>query len=116
MAQVEGSNGSNGSGVPDRVVRVELISFYHRNPELCETSDVISGYFDYRKEQVCRQLENLVDLRILERVEQDGQVLYRYLPPFSRGDLKGIRYSPALNGIKGLGKGPKMSGGGREES
>ncbi len=104
MAERNGSNGDRLSGVPDRVVRVELITFYHRNPHLCETSEAICSCLNYSAEQVARQLEELVRLNILERMEKDGAVFYRYLPPFSRGDLKGIRYSPALNGIKGLGK------------
>ncbi len=112
-------NGNNGkhltAGVPDRVVRVELISFYHRNPDFCETSEVISRHFEcYRAEQVCRQLENLVELRILEKVEENGEIRYRYLPPFSKGDLRRIRYSPALNGLKGLGRVGRHNGAGRE--
>jgi|GEM_PF-2664460 len=116
MAERNGGNGKHFSGVPDRVVRVELISFYHRNPHLCESPEAICACFEYDPEQVCRQLEELVRLNILERAEMDGSVFYRYLPPFSRGDLKGIRYSPALNGMKGLGTRGRKGGAGPERA
>jgi hypothetical protein len=96
-----GENGHSNAKVPDSVVRIELISFYHRNPEFFETSEEIVKNFEYRAEQVCGQLEKLVHLKILEKVEEDGTAFYRYLPPFSCGDLKSIRYLTGVNGFKG---------------
>lgn len=92
-------SGNNGK-VPDSVVRIELISFYHRNPEFCETSEEIVKMFDYQVEQVHSQLEKLVGLKILEEVKEDGKVYYRYLPPISCKNLKSIRYVPGVNGFK----------------
>ncbi len=100
-----GDNGIIKAKVPDSVVRIELISFYHRNPEYFETSDEIVKNFEYRAEQVRGQLDKLVALKILEQVEQDGQAYYRYLPPFSCGDLKSIRYLTGVNGFKGASNG-----------
>lgn len=88
--------------MPDSVVRIELISFYHRNPDFFETSEEIVKNFEYREDQVCGQLERLVHLKILEKVEKNGTAYYRYLPPFSCGDLKSIRYLTGVNGFKGL--------------
>ncbi len=98
--QEHNGNGSSSSKVPDSVVRIELISFYHRNPEYFETSEEIVKLFDYHIEQVHSQLEKLVSLRILEKVKEDGGTYYRYLPPISCKDLKSIRYVPGVNGIK----------------
>lgn len=93
--------GNNGSGkVPDSVVRIELISFYHRNPDFYETSDEVVKLFDYQAEQVQSQLEKLVSLKILEEVKENGSTYYRYLPPISCRDLKSISYVPGVNGCK----------------
>lgn len=100
-----GDNGITKAKVPDSVVRIELISFYHRNPEYVETSDEIVKNFEYRADQVRGQLEKLVALKILESVEEEGKTYYRYLPPFSCGDLKSIRYLTGVNGFKGAANG-----------
>lgn len=96
-----GENGTPKAKVPDSVVRIELISFYHRNPDFIETSEEIVKNFEYREDQVHGQLEKLVNLKILEKVDKDGKAYYRYLPPFSCGDLKSIRYLTGVNGFKG---------------
>ncbi len=87
--------------VPDSVVRIELISFYHRNPDYYEAPDEIAKNFDFRPQQVLGQLEKLVSMKILEAVEEEGKTYYRYLPPFSCGDLKSIKYVTGVNGFKG---------------
>lgn len=106
MQEHNGNGNGNGSvKVPDSVVRIELISFYHRNPDFYETSEEIVKNFGYHFEQVYAQLENLVRLKILEKVMENDSAYYRYLPPISCKNLKSIRYIPGVNGFKGVSNG-----------
>lgn len=102
MQEYSGNGNGNGNvKVPDSVVRIELISFYHRNPDFYETSEGIVKNFGYLFEQVHEQLENLVRLKILEKIMVNDSAYYRYLPPISCKNLKSIHYLPGVNGFKG---------------
>ncbi|MEJ5186946.1 MAG: hypothetical protein WHT46_07695 [Candidatus Geothermincolales bacterium] len=84
--------GTNGEGrrgsllvrnrVPDSVVRVELITFFHRFVGASYDAHEIAERIKRDPEQVRGQLERLVGLNILERSESDGRVSYRYRPPY----------------------------------
>ena len=76
-------NEGNGNGIPDRVIRVELISFFNRFPATVGSSGELARLLGRNSEQVERQLDDLVQLRILEKVGENGHRFYRYVPAIS---------------------------------
>ncbi len=67
--------------MPDRVVRMELISFFHIHPHTQDTAEEVSWQLGRSQEQVRRQMEELERLCILRRVAARGEPRYRYIPP-----------------------------------
>lgn len=78
----EGNENQNAQ-VPDSVLRIELISYFHRNPGLEASSAQMAELTGRNAGQVEKQMKKLVQLRILEECLEEGRCTYRYLPPFS---------------------------------
>jgi hypothetical protein len=93
--------GNNGSQmrVPNSVVRIELISFFHNHPKLVLTCEEIVKNLRFREEQVVEQIDHLVNLRILHKENVDGATIYRYIPPYSNGAVKERRFRN-INGFR----------------
>ena len=68
---------------PDRVIRMELISLFSQYPDLIGTPDKLARRINRDVEQVRRQMEELVSLRILDRLDEGEPARYRYLAPIS---------------------------------
>jgi hypothetical protein len=77
--------------IPDRVVRMELISLFTQYPGLVGTPGELSLRIRRDPEQVRRQVEGLVALRILDRIGEDEPVRYRYLAPISLNPTRNRR-------------------------
>ena len=69
--------------VPDSVVRIELITHFHRNPGLESTAMEMADCIGRHKDQVECQMRKLVQLRILEEQLVGEEMIYKYIPPFS---------------------------------
>ncbi|MDI6872964.1 hypothetical protein [Candidatus Solincola sp.] len=76
-------NGTSGS-----LVRIQLLTLFHRNPGLKGTSVELAEAIGRDPDAVEEQIRKLVQLRILEEVE--GGPSYRYLPPRSMDGGKGF--------------------------
>jgi len=71
------------TSIPDRVIRIELISCYSRYPDTIATCEEMAQRLNRSVAQVRRQMEALVDLGILKKTEKGGSFLYSYVPPLS---------------------------------
>jgi hypothetical protein len=71
------------NGVPDSVVRIELITHFHRNPGLESTAMEMADCIGRQREQVECQMRKLVQLRILDEQLVGEELIYKYIPPFS---------------------------------
>jgi len=69
--------------VPDSVVRIELITHFHRNPGLESTAMEMADCIGRHRDQVECQMRKLVQLRILDEQLVGGEFIYKYIPPFS---------------------------------
>jgi len=79
-----------GKEIPDSIIRVELISFFSKNPGLIISARELALRMNRDAEHVKRQVERLAHLRILEKGEVDGRTCYSYIPP--RLNRAGKRY------------------------
>lgn len=79
MATKKGYN----ARMPDRVIRMELISIYTQYPDLVGSAEELAQRLGRDTEQVLRQMEDLVLLRILDRMGEGENVRYCYLEPLS---------------------------------
>jgi len=70
------------NGVPDSVVRIELITHFHRNPGLESTAVEMADCIGRHRDQVECQMRKLVQLRILDEHLVGGEFIYKYIPPF----------------------------------
>ncbi len=95
--------------VPDRVVRLELISFFSSRPEREATASRAAAVIERDPERVERQLEALVGLHILARSGEGEHALYSYLEPLSTphaaGRFGGRMVRDASSGTTGTGGG-----------
>jgi hypothetical protein len=71
-----------GKRIPDSVIRVELITFFHRYPGTHFGACEIAERLERDPLQVEAQLERLAQLNILEKSEMEGETVYRYRPPY----------------------------------
>jgi hypothetical protein len=69
--------------IPDSVVRIELISHFHRNPAWEGTCHQLARTMGREIEQVERQMRKLVELNIVQEIVIGGENRFRYVPPFS---------------------------------
>lgn len=75
--------------VPDMAVRIEMIGFFHNNPECSVLASELAKRMKRNLAQVLRQVEELEKLDILEvKEERDGEKVYVYKPPFSVFEAK----------------------------
>ena len=76
-------NGARADGISDSLIRIEIITHFHRNPGLESTPEGMAratGRDPYRVES---QMNKLVHLHILEEREGKERSRYRYVPPHS---------------------------------
>jgi hypothetical protein len=71
----------NGNGCSESLLRIELLTVFHRNPGLVCSCSFLAEATGRDMELVQEQAEKLLDLRILEAEEREGERRYRYLPP-----------------------------------
>lgn len=77
----KGSKVLNGNGCSDGLLRIELLTIFHRNPGLVCSCSFLAEATGRDMETVQEQAEKLLDLRILAAEEREGERRYRYLPP-----------------------------------
>lgn len=77
--------------IPDRVVRMELISLFSQYPDLVGTPGELAKRIARDPEQVRSQIEGLVSLRILDRIGEEEPARYRYLAPISLNPIRARR-------------------------
>ncbi|NPV59015.1 MAG: hypothetical protein HPY75_05055 [Actinobacteria bacterium] len=73
----------DGNGACDSIIRIELITHFHRNPGMEGTPERMADAIGRERKRVEAQLKKLVQLRILEERVKEGVKTYRYLPPVS---------------------------------
>lgn len=73
----------NGNGACDSIIRIELITHFHRNPCMEGTPEAVSEAIGRDRVRVEAQLKKLVQLRILQEKTRGGEIYYRYLPPLA---------------------------------
>ncbi|MBN2026240.1 MAG: GAF domain-containing protein [Actinobacteria bacterium] len=71
------------TGIPDRVIRIELISCFSHCPDTVATCEAMAKRLNRSVHQVERQMDALVELRILAKTEKGGHTIYSYLPPLA---------------------------------
>ncbi|RJP31806.1 MAG: GAF domain-containing protein [Actinobacteria bacterium] len=71
------------TNIPDRVIRMELISYFSLYPETVATCEEMAARLGRGVEQVERQMDALVELCILTKTREGSRVLFSYLPPLS---------------------------------
>jgi hypothetical protein len=74
---------SEGNGVSDSLIRIEIITHFHRNPGLVSTPTDMADATGRDLLRVECQMKKLVQLHILEENTCNGQCRYRYVPPHS---------------------------------
>lgn len=73
----------DGNGACDSIIRIELITHFHRNPGMESTPACMAEAIGRDLSRVEEQLKKLVQLRILLEKPRGDEVYYRYLPPLS---------------------------------
>lgn len=93
------------NAVSDSLIRIELITHFHRNPGLEGTSLDLANMIGRDKSRVENQMKKLVQLHILHERFSEGELHYRYMPPqyMSISSEKGAkrrpdRFDPAEDG------------------
>ncbi len=76
---------SEVNGACDSIIRIELITHFHRNPGMESTPSHMAEAIGRERTRVEEQLKKLVQLRILQETSRGDKVYYRYLPPVSAG-------------------------------
>ncbi len=82
-SSLQASRSTQGSVVSDSLIRIEIITHFHRNPGLVSTPEEIAHATGRDPFRVERQMNKLVQLHILEENPSNGQLRYRYVPPHS---------------------------------
>jgi len=83
MSEIKDSHNTSWNGVSDSLIRIELISHFHRNPGLYSTVPELADAIGRDPYRVKAQMNKLVQLHILEETPYNGQSRYRYMPPHS---------------------------------
>ncbi len=76
-----GERDRRGNGCSEGLIRIELLTLFHRNPGLVCSCSFLAEATGREVGVVQEQAEKLMDLRILEAVEEGGERRYRYMPP-----------------------------------
>ncbi|OFW55988.1 MAG: hypothetical protein A2V52_02740 [Actinobacteria bacterium RBG_19FT_COMBO_54_7] len=90
--------------VPDRVVRMELISFFIKYPETVGSCETLSEKLGRDSEQVKRQMDELAELDILQKELIEDQEEYSYIPAIS---AKLSRKRPVVSAEQKVTNGPQ---------
>jgi hypothetical protein len=69
------------SVVSDSLIRIELITHFHRNPGLEGTSPELADLIGRDRSRVESQMKKLVQLHILDERLSNGELHYKYIPP-----------------------------------
>lgn len=80
---MEGSQ-INSQDMPDRVIRMELISFFIKYPDTVGTAESLSELLGMNGKQVKRQMDELVQLDILQKSVLGDAEVYAYIPAISK--------------------------------
>ncbi|RJP31805.1 MAG: hypothetical protein C4536_07265 [Actinobacteria bacterium] len=83
MSDYQEMSGKGGNGVSDSLIRIELITHFHRNPGLHGTAQEMAEAIGREPCRVECQMNKLVQLHILEETPSNGQNRYRYMQPHS---------------------------------
>ena len=67
--------------VSDSLIRIELITHFHRNPGLEGTPMELADMIGRDRARVESQMKKLMQLHILDEILSDGERYYRYVPP-----------------------------------
>lgn len=82
MARALRSHGpKERNGVSDSLIRIEVITYFHRNPGLEGTSMELADSIGRDRARVEDQMKKLVQLNILDRRTLGSEPRYRYIPP-----------------------------------
>jgi hypothetical protein len=79
---MEGPN-INTRSVPDRVVRMELISFFTKHPQTIDSPQYLAERLGRHERQIKHQMDELVHLGILRKTLEGGDDFYAYIPAVS---------------------------------
>jgi hypothetical protein len=79
--ELKDSKTARRNGVSDSLIRIELISHFHRNPGLEGTSLELASMIGRDRDRVESQMKKLVQLNILSERQHDGRLYYSYVPP-----------------------------------
>jgi hypothetical protein len=82
-AAVQAEKEAHFNGVSDSLIRIEIITHFHRNPGLVSTIQGMADVTGRDLDRVERQMNKLVYLHILEEHSGNGLRRYRYVPPHS---------------------------------
>ena len=69
------------NGISDRLIRIELITHFHRNPGLEGTALELAESIGRDLSRVEDQMKKLVQLNILDERALGSELRYRYIPP-----------------------------------
>ena len=82
-AALQAEKKTHFNGVSDSLIRIEIITHFHRNPGLVSSISDMADVTGRDLDRVELQLNKLVQLHILEEHSSNGQCRYRYVPPHS---------------------------------
>ncbi len=82
-AAMKREGGAEKGGVSDSLIRIEIITHFHRNPGLTASPEELSRAMGRDPSRVERQVRKLVELNILAEMPGNGKGRYQYLPPYS---------------------------------
>lgn len=80
------------TNIPDRVIRVELISYFSLYPGTKATTEEMALRLSRDAKKVERQMEALAELNILEKTCDGNRTVFSYLPPMS------VKFAGSRNG------------------
>ena len=80
---LQAENKTQFNGVSDSLIRIEIITYFHRNPGLVSTIGDMADATGRDLDRVELQMNKLVQLHILEEHSGNGMRRYRYVPPHS---------------------------------
>jgi DNA-binding transcriptional ArsR family regulator len=82
---------ANGNEACDSIIRIELITHFHRNPGMEGKPDMVAEAIGRDPSRVEAQLKKLTQLHILKERVRDGETYYRYLPPHAVSSMDPAR-------------------------
>lgn len=77
----KGSALDRQDGTSESLVRIEILTLFHRNPGLVGSPEYLAEAIGRDLATVNEQAHKLAHLRILEMIQVEERTCYRYLPP-----------------------------------